>query len=85
MALTRKGSQVVELGAGGLEKRKCISQWGGDREDPPVGGEAEERRPHGHRHRELVLTIKKIIEPWSNRRVVWRVVAVCGEHDVDVE
>ena len=62
MALTWKDWQVMGLGAGGLEERKRIGQRGGDREDPSVGGETEERCPHGHRHRELILTSKKIIE-----------------------
>jgi hypothetical protein len=80
-----RGREVLRLCARGFEERECVSSRSWHLEDPAIGRQAQERRPDGQRHRELLIAGQQLVEPEADLRVLGMVGAVRREHDVYVQ
>ena len=79
------GEQVMRLRANRVHKRERRRSRGGNREDPTIRRESQERPPHQRGDGERLIAGEQRIEPSPHRHVLRMVVAMGRQDDVDVE
>jgi hypothetical protein len=77
--------EVERLRGGRLDERERLRPRRRDFEDPAVGGEPEEGRPHERWNGEALVAGEHGVEPAANRCVIGMVASVCREDHVDVQ